>query len=342
MGFICFLIAALVLALAIQPWVLDEDLSAGKAGLVMLLWFGILVGTNWGLAVPRLITAGALWACSACYALVGGGILYFRHRRNPRQRRPMELSPMVFLILLVFGVCAIYVAVRGTLVTVQEFDSLTYHFPKAVEIMRARSIPAITSGDFRVTYFPWNYELLLADSLLLCPGDGLSFLLSILPTFGFCAYAFAILQRAWPGASRVDALLGVVFVGATPTLILQAGAYKNDVLFSFFLLATLYWGTCWCQSGKTRELVLAILGFALGFGTKATALFLVPVVALAVWKYRARFSIRSVGGPSSWLLAASALAALGYLAGVCWPIFNKIHGGHWLGDLAIEIGRAHV
>lgn len=339
MGFLVFLASALVLALALRPHVLDEDGAGERAALVVLLWFGILIGANWALALPGLLTTGGLWACSAGFAL-GGGALLWRRRGARKQTLPASVPPLVLLVLLALGSATLYLVFRGSLVFVQEYDALTYHFPKAVEILRAHTIPRIPSGDFRVAYFPWNYELLLADGLLLTPGDGLSFLLGLMATFGFGATAFAALRRAWPELSPSDALVGVVFVAATPVLILQSADYKNDVLFSFFLLAVLHWGARWHGSGRGRELAVAGLALALCFGTKATVLFLFPVLGFALWTRRAWFAATAGAGWRRWAPAASGAAVVLILSGACWPLLNRLWCGHFLGDTALVGGMS--
>lgn len=336
MGFICFLGASLFLAAMLQPYCAGKDrqvLKSEQLALTVLLGLAILVSTNWVLACFKLLTGPSLWISMGVYSLVGG-VLCLVRRPAISQRDSQGLTFLEFLAFALLGLSVLYVAVRGSVIWVGEYDALTYHFPKAVEIIRAHTIPYIPSGDFRVAYFPWNYELLLADGLLLTPGDGLSYLMSLLPAFGFAAYAHAIFRRAWPHASRFDALVGTLLVCATPIFVLQAGDYKNDLLFAFFLLSFFYWMSLWCQSSRRREFALALLSLGLCFGTKATALFVLPVCFVILWRFRSRFSLKALGGLRGTALMAVGVVIAFFLVGGGWPLLNKLWCGHFLGDFA--------
>ncbi len=343
MGFICFLGAALFLAMEILPFFDsggEDDLLSKRMGLAVLLSFAILIGTNWVLAFAKLFSEGALWACMVGFIALGGGSRLFRRRSHERRKSPLDLKPIEFLILGLFVLSITYLCFRGSLVWVAEYDALTYHFPKAVEVIRAHGIPHIPSSDFRVVYFPWNYELLLANGLLLTPGDGLSFLIGLAATFGLVAYGHAIFREAWPQATRKEAFLGDLVVCATPILIMQAADYKNDVLFSFFLLSFFYWIARWCQKGLAKELALAILSLVLCFGTKATALFVLPVFAAVIWHYRSRFTLNAMGGIRKVVPVAIGVVLIFLLMGSGWPLLNKLWCGHFLGDTAMVGGKS--
>lgn len=340
MGFICFLGTALFLAAMLRPFPRGEEHESLSEwiGTVLLIGLAIIIGTDWALACFRAISAGSLWICTAVYA-IGGSILLVRRRRiSCPSREPLALSLIECLVLGLFCLAIAYVAIRGSLIWVAEYDALTYHFPKAVEIIRAHGIPHIPSGDFRVAYFPWNYELLLADGLLLTPGEGLSHLMALLPAMGFGAYALATFRRAWPEASRLDALVGCLIVCATPIFILQSGDYKNDLLFTFFLLGFFHWMARWCESGRESEFGWAFLSLALCFGTKATALFVLPVGLFLVWRFRARFTFHAWGGLRRSLFLLAGVTVILLLMGACWPLLNSFWCGHLLGDTAMVGG----
>lgn len=333
MGFVLFLASAFLLAFVVQDRLCRFERGAERAGATVLLGFLILVGTSWGLALAGHLDGRALWACTGALLLGGGGGLFQHLRRTGAPRLPDTIHPMTAGVLACLGLATLYIIVRGSLVPPLEFDALSYHLPKAVEIMRAGRIPHIPSGDFRIAYFPWNYEILLADGLILAHGDQQSYWIGLLATAGFGCFVYAALRRAWPRATSADAWLGLLFVVAAPVIILHAGANKNDMLFAFFLMAGIHWTTCWTQDGGAREGVLALAALALAFGTKSTVLFFLPVAGIIAWRERARWLSWRRAGARAWALGLVAAALLVALSGAAWPLLNLAWCGKPLGDM---------
>ena len=335
MGFILFLLSALVLAVGLLGFLGEED-PLEQASLAFLLAFAALVAANWALAACGFLTWKALVACTVGFAMGGMGLLY-RNRPAPGTLRSnLSVPPGAVAVLAAPALAGIYVIVRGSVMAVEEFDALSYHLPKAVEIMRAQTIPFIPSGDFRIPYFPWNYEVLLADGLILAHGDQQSFWIGLLPTLGLLACAGAIFRRSWPRLTGLETLLGVLFVASTPVLILHSGALKNDALFSFFLLCTLHWTVRWSQEGGRKALFLALVSLALAFGTKSTALFLLPVMGFALWHYRSKWPFR--GTARAWFTGLGFAGLAVVLSGSAWPLLNVVWSGHPLGETAMVGG----
>lgn len=336
MGFLCLLSAVSLLALGLLPFLLEEHAAEApeRPALAALLAFALLIGTNWLLASAGLLTAAALWTCTGLYAGAGTLLLHRQRRRAPLEPEPLRRHPLAILAAVFLSLAVFYMVLRGLILPVGEFDALSYHFPRAVEVLRAHRVPFIPAGDFRVAYFPWNYELLIADALLLTPGDGLVHLIGLCSTFGFGATAFAVLRRAWPATTGLEAFLGTLAVLAAPVLIMHAADFKNDVLFAFFMLNALHWAARWGQEDQPRALVLSLMSLGLAFGTKSNALFLVPVFTGVLVHFRHRF--RPAARPAYGRLAAWAfgLLALVVVTGSAWPLLNKLWCGHFLGDVA--------
>lgn len=338
MGFIVFLAAALILAAGVLPWFGQEGSRGERLALVTLLGLGLITGVTWVLAMFGWLTRTALWASTGLF-IVTGGTLLWRARRGsgpPVLRCPEH--PLFRLGILGLVLAALFIAARGALIPVLEFDALSYHLPKAVEVMRAHGIVFIPSGDFRIPYFPWDYELLLADGLLLTRGDHQSYAIGLVACFGFGCYAYAMLRRAWPAINSTEALLGVIFVVACPVVVLHAGANKNDLLFAFFLVSAIHWMTLWSEERGRKPFLLAVASLGLGFGTKSTGLFLLPVVAVLGWRYHAKWRPQITVTLGRAVLWGAGLALLMLLTGSAWPLFNKVWCGHFLGETAMVGG----
>jgi hypothetical protein len=291
MGLIFFLFSTLVLAAGLFPWILPKNSNEDwgeRCASVLLLWVAILLSINWILVCFRALGAKELIGCSFVAAIAGTGLLIGRWRKEKLSFHIPPSNSMMVVFGFMLGGVLIYVLMRSFVLgaVIEEFDALSYHFPKAVEIIRAHTIPQIRSGDFRIEFFPWNYELLLADALLLTPGDGMSYWIPLVAYLGFLAFVYSILRRSWPSLNRQDVLAGLLLVAATPILILHITANKNDLLALFFQMAFLYWFTRWSVDGNPRSLSFALAGFVMMLGTKVSALFLVPALLFIFWRRR--------------------------------------------------------
>lgn len=356
MGFLGFLGATLLLALVIRshfdPEGTQNDFGE-RCAVVLLLWFAILVGFNWVLAALHLLTAGSLRLGALACAVSGGFLLIQRWRRDPEHGKapiahqlsssfkkvyePLEnLPPLAYAVMSVAALSLIYVLARSLILggSVNEFDAVSYHLPKAVEVCRAGTIPHLICGDFRLAYFPWNYELLLADGLLLSPGDRFSFVVPLMAYVGFAASAYALFRKAWPQTSPVDLGLGVLLALSTPILIMHITANKNDLLVVFLQMEVLLWSTLWYLNRDQRSLLLAIISLALFFGTKVSALFLGPFLLVMLWRRRSCFTLEALGGPKKALVQGGVVVLVLLALGAAWPLLNLVWTGKIFGDIA--------
>jgi len=333
-GLYCFLFAALALARASLPLLATEAEGWNRwerSSAVLVLGFCILVGANWALALVHALTAAGLWTCTGLF--LGLAFWLFRRHGWPRWRRP-DVDPLAVWTGLVLLAGAAYLVLRGSLAMIAEFDAVSYHLPKAVEILKSGTIPFVNAGDYRIPYFPWNYELLLADTLILTGGDRHAYLIGFLGTLALGVNAYGLLRQAWREATALEALLGVLFLAATPVLLMHADAFKNDVLFCFFLLAFFHWAAVWSLRGSRGSFILLVLCVGLCFGTKSSALFLGPILLGLAWWHRDRFRPQALGGTGKALQAAAAILLAALLLGGGWPLLNLRWCGHLLGDFA--------
>jgi hypothetical protein len=164
--------------------------------------------------------------------------------------------------------------------------------PKAVMLMRAHGYHFFDVPEPRTATWPWNYELLLADSMILTGGDHLTAAIS---TFAYVLVTLfaARTAAAWWGGGAHVALVAAV-VATSPVVVLHSGLHKNDLLFIAFAMGAYAWSARWVAAGCTASALLAVLALMLALGTKlSAALVILPVGAvLAVGAYRQRAVLR--------------------------------------------------
>ena len=247
---------------------------------------GFVIGTalwiaaNWILALAHLLTSTSLTIVFAVFAAAAVATLW-RQRATFHltifRRASLAMLPVVLWILFILW--------RGTIVPPLSHDALAYHLPKAVMIMKAHGYETFRVVDRRIVTLPANYELLLADVLILSGTDRLTEWLAAIAYLAMLVLTGAFAERWWRADRRAIAA-SILAVAATPLFLLHSGADKNDLMTAFFCGATLLWGARWFARGGRTALLLAILSIVLAVGTKpngaAVAIGLAPFGAWRV------------------------------------------------------------
>ena len=290
--FALVVVAVITTGTFVAGW-LWRKLDAGETTPAELLTSGILIGlaiwlfAHWILALTHLLNATALWTLIAIFFAVTLYV-FVRHGRAWASRqmpREVVLAVIAFLPLLVW---IWYVLARGVLLPAANHDVLSYHLPKAVLLSRAEGFEVFHAPDHRIQKFPFNYELLLADVLILGKSDTITEWIGTATFLMLLLGAAALAQRWWrSGLAGMSA--AVIATATAPVLILHSGADKNDLLTAWFGVCALLWGGRWLVHGGRMPMLLTILALGLGFGTKTSIAALGVAIAIL-------FAIRFIRG----------------------------------------------
>ncbi|HEV2719684.1 MAG TPA: hypothetical protein VG323_06670, partial [Thermoanaerobaculia bacterium] len=177
----------------------------------------------------------------------------------------------------VIAIWCAFVLWRGSVVPPASHDVLTYHLPKAVMLARAHGYRHFDVPDSRITTFPSNYELLLADVLLLGGSDRLTEWIGTASYLLFLGIVALYARRWWGDGIHVAA--SVMAAAGAPLLLLHSGHDKNDVMTAAFAAAALFWSARWCAERGAVPTMMAIACGATAVGTKMTAAAVVLGVA---------------------------------------------------------------
>ncbi len=267
-------------------------------GVALLIWVSEILG------VLQLFYAGTLVAASVLLAaaIALGPRVLSRGRgacgRGLRPRPPSPAPPAgggLVVSLVAVGVVAVVFAHWGLTAAdalsrgIFNFDSLWYHQPFAVEMVRAHSVTGLhyTETVFTNWLYPQNSELLNAVGILLTERDTLSLFLN----FGWLAIAFLAaycIGRPY-GRGALAAIAAGVILECHTLVVREPGAAKNDVMAAALLLAAMaILINAWAQRREGGSLPvgwpLAAAGLATGMavGTKSTALAMAAALTLAV------------------------------------------------------------
>ena len=212
-----------------------------------------------------------------------------------------------------------FILYRGAVVPPVSHDAMTYHLPRAAAFVQAHGFVHVDSPDRRMTAFPANYELLLADVILLTGSDALTEWIGTAFYLLFLGMTAMVAQRWWGAGRHLTA--AILAAGGAPLLLLHSGADKNDVMAAVFAVGALFWSARWCAEGGRAPAVLAIVCGAMGVGTKLTVgavvLAIVPFGVVALFRRRPRprdvaatalFAIAAFLLLGGWVFVANILA----------------------------------
>lgn len=304
-----------------------------------LLGVGIWISVNWVLALTQQLNAPALWLCLAL-CVVGATLISLREAK-PRltaQVSPAQARPLLALLPLLFWI--IFILWRGAVLPPANHDVLAYHLPKAVMVMQAEGYQRLDAPDHRITNYPFNYELLLADILILTGSDRLTEWVGTGSFVALLLTAAALAQRWW-GSSPAAIVATILATSSAPVLILHSGADKNDLMAAWLSLAALLWGARWVSRGGRVSLFLTMIALAMGVGTKAT----VAAVGFGLAPFLAWRLVRELRSGD---MRPRALAALAVVAAVAFvlcgglPYAMNFAVAHAAGKAAVTAGSAEA
>jgi hypothetical protein len=270
----------------------DDPLGALErivAASLLALTLGVAISATLA-TIHRLDRGPLVWA----FGLVAPiGILELRRHAPWRSRRAVDIS-RAEILAVVPGLAALlawiaFVVWRSFVVFVMVHDALSYHMPRAMMLVRAHGYSPVVAPDVRLSW-PANYELLLADVILLTGSDRACGLVGIGAWVWLLVTVAAITERWWGRGPHV--LTVVLVTAAAPVMLVIAGAHKNDALSATLFLVSIHFGARWLARPRAASYVLACLALALAVGTKAhfPALGLALVGMLALAGLRARKS----------------------------------------------------
>lgn len=290
-----FLFAAAVLCAAIALSTLlwkfaDEPPGAWeRTASIGVLAFAIPIAISWLLSWLHLLDRTPLLVVSIVLAIPSLLVLYRRRgvlSAKTEIRNPALLGYLVPLLLWI-----VFALWRGAVVPVLSHDALSYHLPKAVMLAQAHEFRYFDAPDPRISTSPANYELLLADMLLLAQNDALTEWLTTASFLVLLLLAAALVERWWNDARA--AVATILLTAAVPVIFLHIGAHKNDLLSNVFYLGAILWGGRFLATRERAPLALALIALAAAGGTKLQGAFVAfALLAVFAWTFvRDRFRL---------------------------------------------------
>lgn len=282
------------------PQTLEYLLAAVTIGVAA--WLAI----DWILALTHTLTRPVL--ISRTVIVLVAGIALVGSRRHLLSLRT-DLPRMWLVVLIPVTLWMVFIVWRATITPPLSHDALSNHLPRAVLYGRLHGFEDLTLLSLAFRDMPVNYELLLADILLLERHDQLTEWLSAFFYLVVLIAGGALAWRWW--RSPPITVLCMIALAGIPVALLHSGADKNDLLAAAFAIGALVWGGRYWKCGDFNALLLLPISIVIAVGTKpqvaGVGAALLPVVV-----YRVIRDLRSDHLRIRQLLVAIAMGLLSF------------------------------
>lgn len=158
------------------------------------------------------------------------------------------------------------------------WDSMSYHLSRVGYYLQYGSLNHFFTNNLRQVDFPTNAEVVLLWTVVFPRCDALAGLVQFCAALG-CAFSIYGVARAL-GLKRYFAALCPLFVLGMSEIGLQASSTQNDLFTAWLVSAAVYFAIRDAQNPARSTVFLSGLSMGLAIGTKLTAGFFAPGLAL--------------------------------------------------------------
>jgi 4-amino-4-deoxy-L-arabinose transferase-like glycosyltransferase len=263
----------------------------------------------------------AEYAIGEAVLLVVAAVVWLRRGRPlpslpALSRHSLSEHPVLVFLAVVVVLAFGYQAFLTLATPPNNWDSLVYHLARAAEWSQRGAVEYYPSHSESVNAAQPNASMLALHGFTFAGRDTFAALSQLLAELACVVAVYGIAVRL--GVSRAASAFAALLVATLPLVALQSVTTQNDLLTASFLAAALYF-----TLGKARaELALAGLAVGLALGTKATAVFALPLLLLAATLVHDRREV---------LFGIAATCAGFALVGAYGYVLNLAHTGRPLG-----------
>ncbi len=234
---------------------------------------------------------------------------------NPRRFR--RFLPMAFFLT------ALAAAVGGALHAPNNYDALTYRFPRVLHWWAASGWHWIATPNERMNLSGTNFEWLMMPLFVVTHSDRFFFLINIAGYLLLPGLIFVVFVAA--GVARRVARFWMWLLPAALCYAMQAGSISNDTIAVTYFLSAIYFAFEARRTGNVRNLWLAFLAAGLLTGVKASNLPLLLPVVWVIWP--------ALGLAKKRFASSVAVVLLSLLVSFLpTAALNHYFSGSWTGD----------
>jgi hypothetical protein len=197
------------------------------------------------------------------------------------------------------------------------YDSMTYHLSRAAAWFQQHSLGYVPAHTERQNADPGNAELQILYTFVFLARDTAAALPQLLAELVSLVAVFGIARRS--GFDRAAAAFAAGIVATLSEVALQATTTQNDLITAALVASAAYF----ILGRRRAELAFAGLAVGLALGTKLTAVFALPLLALLAI---------AVLSPRRLAALAAATAVAFTLFGSVFFVLNEVHTHRLAGD----------
>ena len=213
---------------------------------------------------------------------------------------------MVAALALVVGGAVLYEAFLVFATPPNNWDSMSYHLSRAAAWYQRHRVEYVPAHAERENAFQPNSEIEILYTFAFLSRDTVAAATQWLAELALLAAVFGCARRL--GFARPAALLAALLTATLTEIALQSVTTQNDLLSAAFVAAA----ACLVLGSDPHELPLAGTAAGLALGTKLTAAFALPILALLTLSRPARGRTFAYG--TAWAVAGFlAFGAYGYV-----------------------------
>ena len=232
-------------------------------------------------ALLLLLVVGGQGRVSSWWAAPAGVVRELGSTRSSLASSLRRLSPQgwaLAALATVLGAAVLLELVLAIAVAPNNFDSMTYHLSRAAYWLQFHTIEQFPGATVRQGTFPPNAEILTGWTMLLTKGDRFTQVIQWAAMLGaaLSVYCWARVL-AW---ERQAAVFAALVFATVPQVVMQSTSTQNDLVVTAFLLVGALFLYRGIADQRRGELVVGAIALALAVGTKTTALFMLPGIAL--------------------------------------------------------------
>jgi Glycosyltransferase family 87 len=277
--FLLTLWAALVVGTALLAAACLRLEGAAFVVAVYVLGAAEVVGATELLSLVRGVRAEGYLALQFVVAGAAVAVWLRLGRPRPRISLPPRLlllrEPVLLGLAAVVGLALGYELFTAVAVPPNNWDALAYHLSRAAAWYQGHAVGWIHGAHTdRENVFPPNGEMEILATFAFVHGDRLAALPQFVAELALLLSVYVTAVRI--GFDRRGAVLAALLTGTLTQVALQATTTQNDLIVASFVAAAL----ALLVGAERRELPIVAVALGLALGTKLTALFALPLLAV--------------------------------------------------------------
>jgi 4-amino-4-deoxy-L-arabinose transferase-like glycosyltransferase len=242
-----------------------------------LLAVGQIVATTFLLSPVHLVDRSAYLATGAAVAAAALVVWWRQGRPLPRTSidvRAAVRHPAVAVLAIAVGLALGYELVLALTVPPNSWDAMTYHLTRAAAWLQHGGVAWVPASTVRVNVFPVNGEIQILWTLALAGTDVGAALPQFVAQLATIVAIFGVGRRL--GFTRPAASYAALLFATLAEIALEATSTQNDLVVAAPVAIALYF----VLGRNTREVLLAAVAVGIALGTKLTAVFALPCLAI--------------------------------------------------------------